>query len=111
MAYGCGMDRIESCNSLWLVDSTIMQFCRLPRGTDPANAVSAPWQRYYAFEDEPDTGAFRVALDARRTRWLASWRHDASCARCGGERTREVVMPSPGAVAAGPPPRSGRGAD
>jgi hypothetical protein len=105
------VEHIESCNSLWLLDSTIMQFCRLPRGTDPAYAVSAPWQRYYAWEDDPGTGAFRVALDARRTRWLASWRHIEPCARCSEERTREVVMPPPGTVVAGTSPPRGTPAD
>ncbi len=103
------MERIESCNSLWLLDSAVMQFCRLPRGSDPANAVSAPWQRYYAFEDESTTGAFRVALDGRRTRWLASWRHVEPCARCTDDRTREVVMPPPGTVGAGTSGHGGAG--
>ncbi len=97
------MERLESCNSIWLLDEVLMQFCRIPRGCDPANAVSAPWQRYYAFSDDPDSGAFRVALDETRTRWLSSCRHRDPCPRCGHEVTGEVVMAPPPTAAAGGP--------
>lgn len=101
MAYRDTMERLESCNSVWLLDEVLMQFCRIPRGCDPANAVSAPWQRYYAFSDDSETGAFRVALDETRTHWLSSSRHRDPCPRCPGEVTAEVVM--------APPPRAGAG--
>ena len=95
------MERLESCNSLWLLDDGLMQFCRLPRGSDPLGAVSAPWQPYYAFNDDPETGAFRVALDETRTRWLSSCRHRDPCPRCSSQTTGEVVM--------APPPSAGVG--
>ena len=91
------MERLESCNSTWLIDEGLMKFCRVPRGCDPANAVSASWQPYFAFESDLETGAFRVALDESRTHWLSSYRHRAPCSRCG-ETTREVVMASPPTV-------------
>ncbi len=103
LAYLGAMERLESCNSVWLLDEALMQFCRIPRGSDPANAVSATWRRYYAFSDDPDTGAFRVALDQTRTRWLSSCRHRDPCPRCAGEVTAEVVIPPPAAVTAGGP--------
>ena len=96
-----GMERIETCNSLWLLDPALMQFCRVPKGSDPANAVSAHWQAYFALEHEPDTGAFRVALDEARTRWLTSWRHTDLCPRCAEEPTREVVLAPTLSVPAG----------
>lgn len=96
------MERIETCNSLWLLDPALMQFCRVPRHSDPAYAVSAPWKPYFALEDEPDTGAFRVALNETRSRWLTSWRHADPCPRCSGEPTKEVVLPPPPRVSAGP---------
>ncbi len=95
------MERLESCNSIWLLDEALMQFCRIPRGSDPANAVSATWRRYYAFSEDPATGAFRVALDETRTRWLSSSRHRDPCRGCTGEATGEVVIAPPPTVAAG----------
>ncbi len=95
------MERLESCNSTWLIDEALMRFCRIPRGCDPANAISASWQRYFSFSDDPETGAFRVALDETRTHWLSSCRHRDPCARCGGAITREVVLAPPPTGAAG----------
>ena len=87
------MERLETCNSIWLLDPALMQFCRIPKDVDPSDAVSASWQRYFVWHDEPATGAFRVALDEARTRWLSSSRHLRPCPRCEVEATREVVMP------------------
>ncbi|HWH33924.1 MAG TPA: hypothetical protein VNT56_01225 [Acidimicrobiales bacterium] len=95
------MERIETCNSVWLVDRALMQFCRMPKDVDPSGAVSGHWQAYYLWHDDPDSGAFRVALDEAHTRWLSSTRHVDPCSRCGEEATREVVM-APAAPA--PPP-------
>ncbi len=89
------MEQIETCNSIWLLDPALMQFCRMPKGADPAYAVSARWQPYFRFEEETGTEVFRVALDEARTRWLSSRRHVDPCARCGEECTRQVVMPPP----------------
>lgn len=89
------MERIETCNSIWVLDPVLMQFCRMPKDVDPSGAVSAPWQRYFHWHDEPDSGAFRIALDEARTRWLSSSRHFHPCPRCEIEATREVVMPPP----------------
>jgi hypothetical protein len=89
------MERVETCNSVWLLDSALMRFCRMPKGVDLSDAVSAPWQRYYSWHDDRETGAFRVALDQARTRWLSSSRHLHPCPRCEGEPTTEVVMPAP----------------
>jgi hypothetical protein len=95
------MERIDTCNTVWLLDPALMQFCRMPKGSDLSNAVSAPWQAYFAWDEEPETGAFRVALDEARTRWLTSWRHVDPCPRCSGEPTKEVIMPPPPQVSAG----------
>ncbi|MBW3610901.1 MAG: hypothetical protein KY438_05160 [Actinobacteria bacterium] len=89
------MERVETCNSIWLLDPALMQFCRMPKGADPTYAVSARWQPYFRWEEEPDTGAFRVALDDARTRWLSSRRHVDPCPRCDHEATRLVIMPPP----------------
>ncbi len=94
------MDRVETCNSVWLLDPALMQFCRMPKGIDLSGAVSAPWLRYYFWHDDPETGSFRVALDEARTRWLSSSRHLRPCPRCEGERTTELVMPPPPATMA-----------
>ncbi len=92
------MERMETCNSVWLFDPALMQFCRVPKGSDLGNAVSAPWQRFYARFEDPDSGSFQVALDEDRTRWLSSWRHVDPCPRCGQETTQEVVMPPARAI-------------
>lgn len=89
------VERIETCNSIWLLDPALMQFCRMPKGADPAYAVSARWQTYVRLEEDAETGAFRVALDDSRTRWLSSRRHVEPCGRCQQEWTRPVVMPPP----------------
>ncbi len=89
------MDRVETCNSVWLLDPALMQFCRMPKDVDLSDAVSAPWQRYYSWHDDVETGAFRVALDEDRTRWLSSSRHQHPCPRCEGEPTTELLMAPP----------------
>jgi hypothetical protein len=88
------VERIETCNSIWLLDPALMQFCRVPKDVDPADAVAGRWQPYFRWEED-ETGAFRVALDGNRTRWLSSRRHVDPCPRCRQEATREVVMPPP----------------
>jgi hypothetical protein len=95
------MERVETCNSIWLLNTALMQFCRMPKGVDLSDAVSAPWQRYYSWQDDRETGAFRVALDEARTRWLSSSRHLQPCPRCQGESTTEVLMPPPSCTVAG----------
>ena len=95
------VERIETCNSFWMLDPALMQFCRMPKGVDVSDAVSASWQRYYVWHDDPDTGAFRIALDEAHTRWLSSSRHLHPCPRCEQEPTCEVVMPPPPCAVAG----------
>ncbi len=89
------MERIESCNSLWLFEPDRREFCRLPRGADPSAAVGAVWRQYFSLYEEPASGAFHVALDPDRTRWLASWRHVDPCPHCGDHPTSEMVLPGP----------------
>lgn len=86
------IERIASCNSLWLFDTDRMAFCRLARGSDPASSVAASWRSYYALDADADTGGFHVALDEGRTRWLASWRHVDPCPHCADRPTSEVVI-------------------
>lgn len=84
-----------TCNSIWLLDTTLMQFCRMPKDVDPAGAVAGHWQAFHSWYDDPDTGAFRVALDETRTRWLSSTRHQEPCPRCGEAATSQVVLAPP----------------
>lgn len=88
-----GAESIETCGSVWLIDHTLMRFCRIRNDADPA---TANWQPYFAWHEDPESGVFRVALDENRSRWLTSCRHFDPCPRCAGQSmAAEVVLPAP----------------
>lgn len=77
------MERVESCHSIWLFDTERRRFRRLPKGS-PFQELSleSDWEPYYGLEISVESGAFAVALNASRTRFLRSWRHTERCEHC-----------------------------
>jgi hypothetical protein len=89
------MERVDSCHSIWIFDTERMRFRRLPRGTNVDGiTLESDWEPYYGLEVSPDSGAFAVALDEARTRFLRSWRHTEPCSHCSapGDVTGELTV-------------------
>ena len=81
--WSVGMERIDSCHSIWLFDTERMRFRRVPKETSiDTPALESDWEPYYGLEVSPESGAFAVALNPSRTRLLRSWRHTEPCEHC-----------------------------
>lgn len=91
------MERIDSCHSIWVVDTDAQQFCRLPRGSRVEPTVMRDrWESFTDFEVHED-GAHVLALNEDRTRLLRFWAHTDPCPHCGRDRTEELrVQPVDG---------------
>jgi hypothetical protein len=77
------MERIDSCHIIWLFDTERMRFRRVPKEISvDTPALERDWESYYDLEVSPESGAFAVALNSSRTRWLRSWRHTDPCRHC-----------------------------
>lgn len=84
------MERIDSCHSVWVLDTEEKKFVRLPRGSkvDPG-ALQGKWERYFDYEVHDD-GAHVLALNKSGTRLLRFWEHGDPCPHCARDKTEEL---------------------
>ncbi|HVM39874.1 MAG TPA: hypothetical protein VM618_03720 [Acidimicrobiia bacterium] len=86
------MERLESCHSIWVIDTDAQRFCRLPRGSrvDLAS-VQGKWEDYAGFEIHED-GSRVLVLNDSHTRLLRFWEHGDPCPHCAQDRTEELSV-------------------
>lgn len=88
------MERIESCHSLWILDTEDKRYVRLPRGSkaDPS-ALKDQWEPYFDHETHDD--AHVLALNKAKTRLLRFFEHSEPCPHCARDKTEELrVQPA-----------------
>ena len=78
---GGTLQRLESCQGVWIFDKAYRRFCRVrPDGRPPP---VAEWSAYYHLEVDIARGCFSIALNEHGTSVLRSWFHVAPCRFCG----------------------------
>jgi len=86
------MERIDSCHSIWVIDTEDSRFCRLPRGSRvDLTTLRGDWEPYYDFEVHDD-GAHVLVVNPSRTRLLRFWKHTDPCPHCASDRTEELSV-------------------
>lgn len=66
-----GEEQVSTTNDTWVVDRLRRRFCRIPRGSDPADPrLPVRWLPYHRAWRDPHTGALTLALDRAETRRL-----------------------------------------
>ncbi|MHB8188912.1 MAG: hypothetical protein ACYDHP_00495 [Ferrimicrobium sp.] len=87
------LERIESCNSLWVFDTQAHRYLRLPRATvtDISLVSDSAWEAYENVTIDPIGGEFIVRLNASGSRLLRSQRHSTPCPNCDNEPVVDVT--------------------
>jgi len=84
------MERIDSCHSVWVLDTEDKRFVRLPQGSKAdAAALRGKWEPYFGYEVHDD-GAHVLALNEAGTRLMRFWEHTEACPHCARDKTEEL---------------------